>query len=83
MDNDIAARIRQIAQEAKERNPEGFHDGSSVSSDEESGLLERAQGTPSRQAQSQSQIYVNPSSGQTIALLATAVNVPLYLREVV
>lgn len=78
MEDDIAARIRQIAQEAKERNPEGFHDGSSVSSDEDSGVLDKPHGSPMRQTP----IYLNPSSGQTIALLATAVNVPLYLREV-
>ena len=75
MDDDLAARIRQIAREAKERNPEGFHDGSSVSSDEDSASLDRSPSSPAP-------IYVNPSSGQTIALLATAVNVPLYLREV-
>jgi len=68
---DISVRINRIAQEAKERNPEGFYSHSDTDSNSDDDFNNRDLGK-----------YVNPSSGQQFCLLATTVNIPLHLKSV-
>jgi hypothetical protein len=77
--SDIHAQIQQIAEQAKRRNPGGYVDLCVAQSNSSGSSL--SSGSPAvsdSEPEADSTVYITPS-GQRIALLYTAVNVPSHL----